>query len=229
MSSQNDKMAVPVAEIPISTNTLAMLAKTPAVPERYEGRVSDMLAAVLYGRELGVGPMLSINELYLVDGKVSMSGKLMSHLVHMRGHQLRLSFTNSVSSCEAWRRDPYTHKLELVGTFTFSDNDAKKAGLTGQGAWATYPTMMRTWRAITFACRTEFADCLGGIGFIPEELSIPYGDGGVVEAIPDSIAYVEDVDNPEVLDEILEMEEATNNVAAVMEVVSVTDVAKPAP
>ena len=216
--SGSDKLSVPVEEIPITTRTLSMLAKTPAVPARYEGRVDDMLAAILYGRELGVGPMLSINELYLVDGKVSMSGKLMSDLVHRCGHQLRISFTNSGSKVEAWRRDPYTKQLDLVGTFTFTDADAKKAGLAGKGTYQAYPVMMRTWRAITFACRTVFPDCLGGIGHIPEEMDVPYEGGKTIEPLPETIDYIEGVDDTEMLDAIVETEDAVANVASVMEV-----------
>ena len=218
MSTNEDKLAVPVNEIPITTNTLAMLATTPAIPERYEGKVADMLAAVLYGREIGIPPMQAINDLYLVDGKVSMSGKLMSDLVHGRGHELRISFTPKSTIVAAWRRDPYTKELHHAGDFTFTEADAKKAGLT-ENAWKTYPQIMRTWRAITFACRTVFGDCLGGVTHTPEELGM--NTDYEVEIIPESIAAIEGVD-----DTGMDMEVATANVTAVMEVVEVTDIAK---
>jgi len=117
---------------------------------------------------------------------------------------------------EAWRRDPYSHDLDLVGEFSFTDTDAKKAGLDRKAAWQNYPTMMRTWRAITFACRTVFADCLGGVGHIPEEHDIEDQVDYIVEAIP--------LDDIEVIDEatdgIIEIENGIAEVAAVMEVVS---------
>jgi len=222
----SDAALVPLAEQPFTMKTLQYIKNTPAIPARYEGRLDDMIAAVMYGNELGIGPMVAINELYLVDGKISMSGKLMSDLVHRRGHQLRLKFTNTVSTVEAWRRDPYSHALDLVGTFTFSDADAKKAGLAGKATYQNYPHMMRTWRAITFACLTVFADCLGSVGYIPEELIVVYDNGAEVEPMPDSLTYIEDVDNADVLDAVIVMEEATADVAAVMEVASIVDVAE---
>jgi hypothetical protein len=215
---------VPLSEQPFTMKTLQYIKNTPAIPARYEGRLDDMIAAVMYGNELGIGPMVAINELYLVDGKISMSGKLMSDLVHRRGHQLRISFTTTSSKVEAYRRDPYTHQLELVGTFTFSDSDAKKAGLSGKATYKLYPQMMRTWRAITFACRTVFSDCLGSVGYLPEELDITYENGEDIEPMPDSISYIEDVDDPEILDAILEVEDATANIVATTEVVDVTDI-----
>jgi hypothetical protein len=218
----DDKLAVPLEEMPFTLKTLDYIKNTPAIPLRYEGRMDDMLAAVMYGNELGIAPMVAINELYLVDGKVSMSGKLMSQLIHRCGHQLRISFTSTASKVEAWRRDPYTHKLELAGTFTFSDADAKKAGLAGKGTYQSYPNMMRTWRAITFAARTVFADCLGGVGYVPEELDVAYDNGRAIEPMPESIAYIDDVDDT-TLDAQLEVEEATAEVSAVMEVVDSHD------
>ena len=149
-----------------------MLAQTPAVPERYMGRVKDLMAAVLMGREIGVGPMEAINELYLVDGKTSMSAKLMSSLIHRAGHVLKLRLTNTAAIVTAFRRDPYTHELIEVGQFSFSEADAKRANLDRKQTYKQYPAMMRTHRAISFAGRTLFADCLSGIGHIPEELNI---------------------------------------------------------
>lgn len=218
MSETQDKLAVPVGDIPITTNTLAMLATTPAIPARYEGKVADMLAAVLFGREIGIPPMQAINDLYLVDGKVSMSGKLMSDLVHGAGHELRVTFTAKSTTVAAWRRDPWSHELHHAGDFTFTEADAKRAGLT-DNAWVTYPQIMRTWRAITFACRTVFGDCLGGVTHTPEELGMD--TDYEVEIIPDSVAAIEGVD-----DENMDMEVATANVTAVMEVVEVTDITK---
>lgn len=215
MSDQNDKFLVPVGDIPITMNTLALLATTPAVPERYKGNVNDMLAAVLYGRSLGIDPIIAINELFLVDGKVSMTGKQMSDLVHRRGHQLRLRISAKESVVEAWRRDPWSHQLDMVGEFKFTDADAKKAGLSQKVAWVNYPDMMRTWRAITWACRTVFADCLGGAGYIPEEFDV---EGYDVEPIP-----VDDIDM-EIDDEIIgevELEQSIMEVAEVMAIESV--------
>jgi hypothetical protein len=82
--------------------------------------------------------------------------------------------------------------------------------------------MMRTWRAITFAARTVFADCLGGVGHIPEELGVVYEDDRVVEPIPDTVAHIEGVDD-DIVDAVLEVEEATAEVSAVMEVVDAND------
>ena len=213
------KLSVPVEDIPITTQTLMMLSRTPAIPARYNGKVPDILAAVFVGGEIGIGPMEAINELYLVDGKVSMSGKLMSRLVHSHGHQLRLTITPKATTVEAWRRDPYSHELEKVGEFQFSDADAKRAGLDGKATYKNYPTMMRTWRAITFACRAAFADCLAGVGYIPEEINVESEVDYAIEAIPLDEVEIIEADGVN-----MELEEATVHVAEMMEIDAVRDV-----
>ena len=177
------KLAVPVDEMPITYTTLEMLASLPTTPDRFKGKPKDMLAVVLVGRELGVKPMSSINNLYLVDGDVAMKGKLMSALVHRAGHQLRIKIKVSEVTASAHRRDPYTHKLEKVGEVTFGQDDAERAGLADKPAYENFPSIMWSWRAISALCRVYFSDVLEGVGYVPDDL-------GVVtppEMIPDDI------------------------------------------
>ena len=127
------KLSVPVDEMPITYTTLEMLASLPTTPERFFGKPRDMLAVVLVGRELGVKPMSSINNLYLVDGDVAMKGKLMSALVHRAGHQLRIKIKATEVTASAHRRDPYTHKLEKVGEVSFGQDDAERVAWLSPG------------------------------------------------------------------------------------------------
>ncbi len=184
------KLAVPVSEIPITYTTLEMLSKLPTTPERFHGKPRDMLAVVLVGRELGVQPMAAINNLYLVDGDVSMKGKLMSALVHRAGHQLRVHIMAEEVTATAFRRDPYSHELEEVGEFTFGKGDADLAGLSGKPAYENFPTIMWSWRAISTLCRIYFSDVLEGVGYLPDDLGVTTD----VEPIPEEIEVLVDGD-----------------------------------
>ena len=166
------KLAVPVDEMPITYTTLEMLSRLPTTPERFFGKPRDMLAVVLVGRELGVKPMSSINNLYLVDGDVAMKGKLMSALVHRAGHQLRVKIKATEVTATAHRRDPYTHALAKVGEFTFGKEDADRADLSSKPAYENFPTIMWSWRAISAVCRVYFSDVLEGVGYVPDDLGI---------------------------------------------------------
>jgi hypothetical protein len=201
---------MPLSEIPISYNTLKALIGTPTVPARYRSSatgVNDMLAAVLTGREIGIGPMESINSIYLVNGQVAMSGKLMSALVHRAGHQIRLDIKDKSVTATAYRRDYVTHELTKVGEVTFSEADAKKAGLAAKDTYKAYPKIMMGWRAITALCRFYFGDVVSGMAaYVPEEVNIPAS----TEPIPEDTELV--VDGEEI---------ALDN--AVMEVVDALD------
>ena len=110
-------LSLPIKDAPITMRTLDVLRKTPTVPVRYresETGVQDMFAAVLVGREIGIEPMEAINSLYLVNGQISMSGKLMSALVHRAGHQIRVDIETKGATATAWRRDYVTHELTEV-------------------------------------------------------------------------------------------------------------------
>jgi hypothetical protein len=168
-----DTSLIPLNEAPFTYKTLQRLFTTPTVPERYqlsETGVDDMLAAVLVGREIGIGPMEAINSIYLVNGRTSMEAKLMSALIHRAGHKIKakVAVTKTVITC--YRRDPYTHELDEVGTVEFGAADAKRAKLDGKSTYEQYPQFMHTWRALGLAARLYYADCLAGIGHIPEEV-----------------------------------------------------------
>ncbi len=186
-----------ITKAPITYNTLISLSKTPTVPERYQGRPMDLYAAILIGRELAIGPMESINELYLVDGSISMSAKLMSSLVHRQGHILKTTFTKDSASVEALRRMP-DGELESMGTITFTQEDAERAKLWGKGAWKAYPMVMMGWRAVSIACRFYFPDCITAVKYEASEVGIEVGE---MPPLPDAVMVAdEDDDRADALD-----------------------------
>jgi len=214
-----DTTTQPLAEMEMTYRTLATLMAGPTMPTRYRQSptsVNDALAAVLVGKEMGIGPMEAINSLYLVNGQVAMSGKLMSALVHRAGHQIRLDIKDKSVTAHAWRRDPYTKELVDVGSVTFSEADAKRAKLNEKDTYKAYPKIMWAWRATTALCRFYFGDVVSGIsGYVPEELNISVTDAPV-EAIPD---YVE----IELDGEDLAIENATAEVVDILDAEVIVD------
>ena len=196
-----DAMAMPLAEAEITANTLKMLMQTPTIPTRYRTSPTgwqDMIAAHLYGKELGIGTMTSIYSLYLVNGEAAMKGQLMAGLVQRAGHKIRIKIEEEKVTAYAFRRDYVTHELEEEGQWTFGKVDADRAGLSGKDNYQNYPYSMWTWRAVSGLCRLFFADVMTGLmAYVPEELGI---DEGKVEVVPDSIEIVDDTDGGEELE-----------------------------
>jgi len=167
---------IPLAEMEMTYRTLVKLMAGPTMPVRYRQSntsANDALAAVLVGKEMGIGPMEAINSLYLVNGQVAMSGKLMGALVHRAGHAIKVNIKDKSVTATAYRRDPWTHKLEEMGDFTFTEADAKRAKLNEKDTYKAYPKIMWSWRAITSLCRIYFSDVISGIsGYTPDELGM---------------------------------------------------------
>ena len=207
-----DLATVPLNELPINYNTLATLISGPTIPIRYKNSptgVNDMYAAHLVGTELGIGTFTSIYEIYMVNGQASMSGKLMLALVFRAGHKISAEINETESIVHCYRLIDGKH--ELVGSTTFSIEDAHRAELMDKGTYQSYPKTMLTWRAVSMACRLYFPDVILGVGYVPEEVGL---DDVAVDQVPGyvlndedqleaegAIIILEDVVNAEVIDD----------------------------
>lgn len=142
------------------------VAGTEFVPKALRGKAPAVLAAVLTGRELGIGPMEALAKLHVIDGKVGVSPELMRALVLRAGHSIHpTTYTDERVTLEGRRADSGAQ-----AHVTWSMEDAKRAGLAGKGAWATYPRAMLLARATSELCRLLFPDVISGMSYTPEEL-----------------------------------------------------------
>ncbi|MCY1004028.1 hypothetical protein OV079_00275 [Nannocystis pusilla] len=135
--------------------------------------------AMQLGAEVGLSPMQSIQNIAVINGKPGIYGPAALALVEASGKLV--DFDERLEGEGDKRQAVVT--LTRVGRkerrFTFSVDDAKKAGLWGkQGPWAQYPNRMLTARARGFALRDVFPDVLLGVTHSIEELS-----GGSIESV----------------------------------------------
>ena len=140
-------------EVAVPTNpddlkTQMELAKTLAVssllPQALRGKPADVLVTVMYGRELGLSPMQSLQGIYVVNGRPSMSGQLWLAKVRQAGHRVKIEATDKTATCTITRGDTGEEHTE---TFTFAE--AERAKLTGKDVWKSWPKRMLTWRAVS--------------------------------------------------------------------------------
>jgi len=162
---------VPIDEAKVTYRTLVTLSTLPSTPEAYQGKPQEMLAACLQGRELGLGPLTSINNIDVIDGTISMRAKLMSALIHGQGHIIKTTAqTREVCELECYRYHSQTNQLIKVGTVTYDTDDAEAAGDAKKPTYRKHAKAMLTNRAMTLAARTFYGDCLAGIGYTSWEL-----------------------------------------------------------
>lgn len=153
-------------------STLAtQIADTHFVPESMRGNPAAVTAAILAGREAGVGPMTALQHIHLVKGKPGQSAQLMRQLVLAAGHSIRfVESTDTRCIIEGKRRGE--EQWERV---TFTADQARKAKIDLGG----YPEDKLVARASVRLCRRKFADCIGGMPYTLEEIEdgdVPSGD-----------------------------------------------------
>lgn len=139
------------------------IADTDLVPRHFRGNPAAVTAAMLYGQELGVGRMTSLQCLNPIQGKIGISAELMRSLVVSRGHRVEMVYSDS-ERCTIRGQRAGTDTWQEV---TWTTDDAKRAGLSGEG-WRKYPRAMLAARATTELCRFAFADVLHGTVAVEE-------------------------------------------------------------
>lgn len=177
--------------VPQAASLADQIARTDFAPAGLRGKPEAVMAAMLTGHEIGIGPMQALSEISVINGRPCMSAKLMRALVHRAGHDLWFEVKSNTKVTICARRADWPE--DRVAKVTWTMDDAKAAGLSGGQNYRKYPRAMLAARATGEICRDNFADVLGGIGYTPEELSdgdlIADGDiaiSGRVDIEPDA-------------------------------------------
>lgn len=141
------------------------LSKSRIVPASYAGNPAGIFAAVQYGKELGIQPMTSLQNIAVINGKPSLGtdmflGLCMKH-PEWGGYEIAES-TEDKATVKVWRVNAKSKKTaEFKYTFTYQD--AQKAGLVRAGGpWDKWRKRMLKHRATAFVLRDAFPDVLAG-------------------------------------------------------------------
>lgn len=112
------------------------------------------------GRELGLSTMQSLGNIYVVEGKVSLSSDLMAAMVLKSSvcEYLRIVEMTAERATYAAKR-----KGGAEFRFSFSWEDATKAGLTGRATYKANPADMLRHRALSKCVRAVFPDVVAGL------------------------------------------------------------------
>lgn len=157
-----------------------MLAKANIVPKAFRGKPADVLAAILWGDELGLGPMAAMNFIDIIDGNPTLNTEGRVALVRRAGHSIQITATATEATAHGKRRDTGDEQ-----TVTWTIEMARRAGLANKQVWKAYPEAMLTSRAVSQLTRNLFPDVTGGFSYAAEEVA--------------SFAAPELMDQPEVL------------------------------
>ena len=160
---------------------VAMIVTSNLCPKQYVGKPKDAIIAILAGRQVGWGPIQSLQHIAVINGRPSMYGDGPTGLAAASGKveyikewfeqagkpvdepnytSLR-DYPDNLAACWQAKRKDNSEPTKIV---RFSVADAKVAGLWGKtGPWTQYPKRMLTCRARAWGLRDTFSDALQGI------------------------------------------------------------------
>lgn len=154
------------------------LAKTEFVPSSYRGKPEAVLAAIMMGAELAIGPLQALQGIAVINGRPCVFGDLALALC-----QRHPDFVDCIETFNAQTMTA-TCTVKRKGfqdiTRTFSWADAQRAKLTSKDTYQSYPQRMLPMRARSWALRDRMSDVLRGLQIVEEVRDYVQVDGTVV-------------------------------------------------
>src|SRR5262245_50876808 len=165
----------------------ARIAGTSFVPKALRGDPAEVLACILPGQELGLGPMQALRMINVIEGRPAASAELMRALVNRAGHRIDVVEAKQDSVTLAGVRSDTGSRA----TVTWTLKDAERAGLLKNPAWSKYPRSMLLARATSELCRAIFSDVNTGL-YTPEGTAAIEGvawepEGEVVDPVTQTV------------------------------------------
>lgn len=106
---------------------------------------SQAMVKIIAGQELGLEPFSAMQNLFIVKGKIQISGNAIAGKIKSSG---KYNYKIKVSTKEKCTLEFYENQ-EPQGEYTFTIDDAKQAGLTTNVVWKNYPQTMLFNRAVS--------------------------------------------------------------------------------
>jgi len=143
-----------------------VFVKSGFLPKKIQ-KAEQALAIILTGRELGIGSMYALRSIDIIEGIPTPSPGLLLALIYRDHGDTALipdEITDQVATCRYKRRGWSGYQ-----EFSFTIQDAERAGLLSKQNWRQYPGAMLRARAISAIARLAFPECAAGL-YIPDEL-----------------------------------------------------------
>jgi hypothetical protein len=146
--------------------------------------IAQVVVKVMAGRELGFGPIASMQGVYIVKGRVSLASNLIAAAIQRSGRfRYRVSKLDR-SGCNITFYERWDGQWTEVGESTFNGQDAEAAGLAKGDNYRAFPRNMYFARALTNGARWYCPEVFNGPVYTPDELGARVDDDGQVIDIP---------------------------------------------
>lgn len=164
-----NKIAMPT-DIAGIEKLAAMVCKTDLVPKAYKGKPDETFAAMLFGSQFNLNPLLCLAGIANINGNPQLFGK--TALAVIQAHpdfEDLITHKNTVDQATIEMR----RKNRTPVTCSFTRAEAELAGLVGRETYKKFLADMLWWRAAHRCIRSLFPDIAQGIA--------PMSDGELKE------------------------------------------------
>lgn len=162
-----DSLQQQVAAMDAASRLAGALCATDMVPKQYKGKPDDGAAAILYGAELGMNPIQSLQNVMVINGKPGVEARTMVALLKTKGYRVE---TVEQSDTKVTVRGVAPDGHEETSTWTI--DRAAQAGYTSNALYKKIPQQMLFAKAATEVCRKIAPDVLLGMAYSTEELRL---------------------------------------------------------
>ena len=141
-----------------------ILLKSGMLPKELNTK-EKIAVLIMKAKELNMPPLEAISHLYVVNQKVAIDSAGMLALILRSGLAKKIQFGGDGTSawCEMERKDGV-----ISFKYTFTIEDAKRAGLLNKESWQKYTKELLVARAISGCARKVFPDVVGGLYTVEE-------------------------------------------------------------
>ena len=137
--------------------TAGHVSRSSFAPQGLRGKQDEVFAALLTGRELGLGPMAAMRHISVIEGKPSLSAAMQLALLRRAGHQIQV-VESTATRCALIGTLPDGTRLEVDYTL----EEARAGGLLSKSNWKSYPKDMLWARCVSrYARRADAGATLG--------------------------------------------------------------------
>lgn len=144
------------------------MCATDMVPADYKGKAGNGAAAILYGAELGLNPIQSLQQIFIVHGRPAIYARTAVALI--KRHGILVETVSSEDTAVTVRAtDTRTGQVEET---TWSIERAKQAGYTKNAKYQSNPQEMLWAKAAMEVARRVAPDVLLGIPYSVEDLTV---------------------------------------------------------
>ena len=144
-----------------------------------------------YGLELNISPIASLQNINVIEGKLSMGGSMIAALIKGSG---KYNY-RQIEVSDKQAKIMFFEDGEEVGNVSYTMEEARRAGLANKFNWKKNTKDMLWWRAMSRGARRFCPDIFNGSIYTPEELTdgeqSPTSEGIKVEQKPESLPPVE--------------------------------------